>query len=195
MENGAIKHPLLVEAMEIVEKVRYIIYWHFSTVFCNICGRFQNNDFFCSCKCLGGFLRLIYLLQVCEGGYWFLMSPFLPMSFLLGISTSMIMWGFIWFFSMRTLTLVVACSCSYQKVKNVRDDVRTYANTYNFTIVKDWCGINELSLCSGFNTTSVFTSGHGFLWEIECVVSVYAIIVISFLHGPHWYWKFWMCQV
>lgn len=31
-------------------------------------------------------------------------------------------------------------------VKNVWDDVRTYANTYNFTIVKDWSGINEMPL-------------------------------------------------
>ena len=30
----------------------------FLPFFCYICGRFHNDDFLCSCKCLGGFLRL-----------------------------------------------------------------------------------------------------------------------------------------
>lgn len=55
MENGAIKHPLLVEAMEIVEKVTYIIYWHFLPSFVTYVVDFKIMIFSALASVLGGF--------------------------------------------------------------------------------------------------------------------------------------------
>ena len=62
---------------------------------------------------LEGCLRLISLLQTCQRGFWFLMSPHLLVSFLLGISTSMITLRPYLNFLVLTLTVVIACSCSF----------------------------------------------------------------------------------
>lgn len=42
------------------------------------------------------------------------------------------------------------------EVKNVWDGVRAFANTYDFTIVKNWWGINELLLCLRVDSTKIY---------------------------------------
>ena len=37
----------------------------------------------------------------------------------------------------------------FPKVKEVRMDVMTYAEFFDFAIAKDWWGINNLALCLG----------------------------------------------
>ena len=38
--------------------------------------------------------------------------------------------------------------------KDVRQDVRTYSATYDFTLVKDWWGVNVMKLCSGIDVSA-----------------------------------------
>lgn len=78
-------------------------------------------DSICSCRCFKGEgLRLISLLHTCQRGFRFLMSPHLPMSFLLWITTSMITLRPYLNFLMLTLTMVIACSCSFRRSRMSR---------------------------------------------------------------------------
>lgn len=94
MENGVNEHPLLVEAMEIVKNVPFVIFVIVLLSYGVICGQVILLIVICSCKCIGGIRRLISLLRTCHKGFWFLMSPRLPISFHPGISRSRITLNF-----------------------------------------------------------------------------------------------------
>jgi len=44
--------------------------------------------------------------------------------------------------------MILALLYFFPEVKYVKNNVQTYLDIYEFTIAKDWWGVNEFSLCS-----------------------------------------------
>lgn len=102
-----------------------------------------------------GVSKVDLIIACMPEGFRFLMILGLPMSFLLGKPTSRITWRLCYGYSHAYLNSGSCMLLFLPDVKNVKNDVRTHANTYVFIIVQDWWGIDELPLCSRVDTTKL----------------------------------------
>lgn len=89
-------------------------------------------------------------------------------------------WGIITLHFPLHITLMMACCfCLSLRKQLVKDNVRTFVASYDFSLWKDWWGFNELPLCSPLDTTlTIYTR----------VYVIFSSITSPFIFCQLWLW-------